>query len=128
MKNNINTSYVTNIKDVKKIYQLENSKCEKINDNKGKELNIINYLIKIIETLPTYDEEQKLIQNYDKKVITILECKEGNYVTASQFFSNQFSDLINRFGDDLLNDNLVIKIIERDVKNSKHKALGLELV
>lgn len=127
MKSNYTTSYNTNLTNAKEIYKLENIDCEKLNDNKGKELTIENFIIKTIEKAPVYDEEQKLVEQYEIKVITILNCKEGNYVTASRFFSNQLIDYINRFGLEEVKD-LKIRVIEKDVKNSKNRALGFELV
>lgn len=128
MKNN--TEIYSNINDKKRIYKIDNANSIKINDIKGKELDIKEFIIKTIMINPEYDEDGKIIKEYEEKLITILVDKEDKtYVTASKFFAHQLQEYIDYFGiDSIKNDGFKIKIIEKSVSNSKNKALGFELV
>lgn len=128
MKNN--TEIFSNIDDKKRIYKIDNANSIKINDIKGEELDIKEFIIKTIIIEPQYDNEQKLVREYEEKQITILvDKKDKSYVTASKFFANQLREYIDYFGiESIEKDGFKIKIIERDVSNSKNKALGFELV
>lgn len=117
----------TTITDSKKIYNLENNVDFKVNDYKGKEIELKDVYIKVLripleEKVKVKDKEY----DYELKKICILVDKEGkSYITASKMFTNQIIDYINMFG---LEEVVKIKIIEKQVKGSDHKALGFELV
>ena len=118
----------TTITDSKKIYNLENNVDFKVNDYKGKEIKLKDVYIKVLR-IPL--EEKKISKDnkeYDyelKKICILVDDKDKSYITASKMFTNQMIDFINMFG---LDEVVEIRIIEKQVKGSDHKALGFELV
>lgn len=123
----------TNITDQKKIFNLESSCDEKINNCKGELIRVKEVLIKIIETPlkePEINEETgEIIKDKEFKKITILiDDNNRSYVTGSKMFTNQMIDYITMFGWQEFEEGLEIKITERSISNSSNKALGFELV
>ena len=120
----------TNIKDTKKIYNLENHVDYKINDVKGEKLRVKEVLIKVIERPleePEVNEETgEIIRDKEyKKICILIDSEDKSYVTASKTFTNQMARYIMQFG---LEEPIDIKINEKSVRNSSNKALGFELV
>jgi L-aspartate oxidase len=75
------------------------------------------------------EETGEVVRDKEYKKVTILIDDNGkSYVTGSKMFTNQMMRYINMFGIGEFEDGLVIKIIEKSVKNSGNKALGFELV
>lgn len=124
----------TTIDDPKMLFNLESVTDYKINDCKGETIKVKDFMIKVIEKElenPIVNEETgEVEQTKEYKKITILIDDEGkSYVTASKMFANQFIKAIQYFGEDRIkNEGLLIKIIDRPIKDSSNKALGFELV
>ena len=114
--------------DIKTLYNLDNGDCDfRLNDCKGQSLRIKNVLIKNFDRF--LDEDGKELEKPINKKVTILIDDQGKtYVTASKIFAIQMLRFINRFGNEAIQNGLDIKIIEREIKGSKNKGLGFELV
>lgn len=127
------TNVFTTITDNRQIFNLENSCDYKLNDCKNEVIRVKDVLIKVIETPmaePEVNEETgEIVRDNEYKKVTILIDDNGkSYVTGSKMFTNQMMRYINMFGIGEFEEGLVIKIIEKSVKNSGNKALGFELV
>ena len=114
--------------DIKRLYNLDNSSCDfKLVDCKGQSLRIVDVLIKNFDKF--HDEEGNLLETPENKKITILIDDQGkSYVTASKIFAIQMLRFIEKFGNEAFSNGLEIKIIEREIKGSKNKGLGFELI
>lgn len=114
--------------DVKTLYNLDNSSCDyKLVDCKGQSMRIVNVLIKNFDKFK--DENGEELETPENKKITILIDDQGKtYVTASKIFAIQMLRFLNRFGNDVVKNGLDIKIIEKEIPNSKNKGLGFELI
>lgn len=127
-----NQQVFTSIKDLKKIFNLDNNCDFKLNDCKGETLRVKDVLVKIIETPldepKVNDETGEIIDSEYKKITILIDDQGKSYVTSSKMFTNQILRYIQMFGlESITKDGLEIKIIERPVKNSSNKALGFEL-
>ena len=130
--NTIQDTY-TNIRDEKKIFNLDTNVDYKLNDCKGQLMRVKEVLIKRFEKVldePIVNEETGEIKETEIKMVTILiDDNNKSYVTASKIFTMQMMRYIQQFGTARMEDEgLEIKIIERSVKGSNNKALGFELV
>lgn len=114
--------------DIKTLYNLDNGDCDfKLNDCKGQSIRVKNILIKNFDRFK--DEDGKELEKPLNKKITILIDDQGKtYVTASKIFAIQMLRFIDRFGNEAIQNGLDIKIIEREIKGSKNKGLGFELI
>lgn len=114
--------------DVKTLYNLDNSSCDyKLVDCKGQSMRIVNVLIKNFDKYK--DENGEELETPENKKITILIDDQGKtYVTASKIFAIQMLRFIARFGNEAITNGLDIKITEKDIKGSKNKGLGFELI
>lgn len=114
--------------DIKTLYNLDNGDCDtRLNDCKGKTIKVKNVLIKSFDKYK--DEDGNDLEVPVNKKVTILIDEAGkSYVTASKIFAIQMLRFINRFGNDAITNGLDIKIIEKEIKGSKNKGLGFELV
>ena len=114
--------------DIKTLYNLDNGDCDyKLNDCKGQSIRVKNVLIKNFDRYK--DEDGKELEEPINKKITILIDDQGKtYVTASKIFAIQMLRFIDRFGNEAIQNGLDIKIIEREIKGSKNKGLGFELI
>lgn len=114
--------------DIKTLYNLDNGDCDfKLNDCKGESIRVMNVLIKSFDRFK--DEDGKDLEvPINKKVTILIDDKGKTYVTASKIFAIQMLRFINRFGNDAITKGLEIKIIEREIKGSKNKGLGFELI
>lgn len=118
----------TTITDTKKIYNLENNVDNKLVDFKGEVIKLKDVYIKVLRIpleIPVKGRDGKEYDYELKKICILVDNEEKSYVTASKMFTNQMIEYINIFG---LENEVNIKIIERQVKGSEHKALGFELV
>lgn len=114
--------------DVKTLYNLDNSSCDyKLVDCKGQSMRIVNVLIKNFDKYK--DENGEELETPENKKITILIDDQGKtYVTASKIFAIQMLRFIGRFGNEAISNGLDIKIVEKEIKGSKNKGLGFELI
>ena len=123
------TIYTTiDASDYKRLYNLDNSDCDfKLNDCKGQSIRVVEVLVKNFDKFK--DEEGKDLEKpINKKVTILIDDQNKTYVTASKIFALQMLRFINRFGNDVIKNCLDIKIIEKDIPNSKNKGLGFELI
>lgn len=114
--------------DIKTLYNLDNSSCDfKLNDCKGQAIRLKDVLIKNFDYYK--DENGEDLETPENKKITILiDDQNKTYVTASKIFAIQMLRFIARFGNDAIKNGLDIKIVEKEIKNSKNKGLGFELI
>ena len=114
--------------DIKTLYNLDNGDCDfKLNDCKGQSIRVKNVLIKNFDRYK--DENGKELENpINKKVTILIDDQNKTYVTASKIFAIQLLRFIDRFGNEAIRNGLDIKIIEREIKGSKNKGLGFELL
>ena len=114
--------------DIKTLYNLDNGDCDyRLNDCKGQAIRVKNVLIKSFDK---YKDEkgEDLEKPINKKVTILIDDQNMTYVTASKMFSIQMLRFIERFGNEAITNGLDIKIIEREIKGSKNKGLGFELI
>lgn len=123
------TIYTTiDASDYKRLYNLDNSDCDfKLNDCKGQSIRVVEVLVKNFDKYKD-DEGKDLEKPINKKVTILIDDQNKTYVTASKIFALQMLRFINRFGNDVIKNGLDIKIIEKDIPNSKNKGLGFELI
>lgn len=114
--------------DYKKLYNLDNGDCDyKLNDCKGQSIRVVDVLIKNFDKFKD-DDGKDLEKSINKKVTILIDDQNKTYVTASKIFAIQMLRFINRFGNDVVKNGLDIKIIEKEIPNSKNKGLGFELI
>ena len=114
--------------DIKTLYNLDNGDCDyKLNDCKGESIRVKNVLIKSFDRYKDEDGKE-LEEPINKKITILIDDQNKTYVTASKIFAIQMLRFINRFGNDAITNGLDIKIIEREIKGSKNKGLGFELI
>lgn len=127
-----NTDVFTTITDGKVLFNLDNHCDYKLNDCKGETIRVTDVLIKVISTPleePELDDNGNVVKDKEIKKVCILIDDEGkSYVTGSKMFSNQMIRYIGYAGIQSIEEGLLIKIIEKDVKGSNNKALGFDLV
>ena len=100
---------------------------EKVMKIQGSAKESLDVLIK--DFYKTKDDKGETLETPERKMITILiDDQDKSYVTASKVFAIQMIKFIDRFGYDIIKNGLEIKIIEKEVRNSKNKALGFELI
>lgn len=114
--------------DIKRLYNLDNSSCDfKLVDCKGQSIKVVDVLIKNFDKF--VDDDGNTLETPENKKITILIDDQGkSYVTASKIFAIQMLRFIEKFGNDAFAQGLDIKIVEREIKGSKNKGLGFELL
>lgn len=127
-----NTDVFTTITDGKVLFNLDNHCDYKLNDCKGETIRVTDVLIKVISTPleePELDDNGNVIKDKEIKKVCILIDDEGkSYVTGSKMFTNQMIRYIGYAGIQSIEEGLLIKIIEKDVKGTNNKALGFDLV
>ena len=114
--------------DIKTLYNLDNGDCDfRLNDCKGQAIRVVDLLIKNFDKYK--DEDGKELEKPINKKVTILIDDQGKtYVTASKMFAIQMLRFVSRFGNEAITKGLDIKIIEKEIKGSKNKGLGFELI
>ena len=127
-----NTDVFTTITDGKVLFNLDNHCDYKLNDCKGETIRVKDVLIKVISTPldePELDDNGNVVKDKEIKKVCILIDDEGkSYVTGSKMFTNQMIRYIGYAGIQSIEEGLLIKIIEKDVKGTNNKALGFDLV
>ena len=114
--------------DIKTLYNLDNGECDfRLNDCKGQAIRVMNVLIKNFDKFKDEDGND-LEKPINKKVTILIDDQNKTYVTASKMFAIQMLRFIERFGNNAFDNGLDIKIIEKEIKGSKNKGLGFELV
>lgn len=114
--------------DIKTLYNLDNGDCDfRLNDCKGESIKVVNVLIKSFDRFKDEDGKE-LDEPINKKVTILIDDNGKTYVTASKIFAIQMLRFINRFGNEAITKGLDIKIIEKEIKGSKNKGLGFELI
>lgn len=115
-------------KDFKTLYNLDNGDCDfKLNDCKGQAIRVKNVLIKNFDK---YKDENgnDLDVPINKKITILIDDQNKTYVTASKIFAIQLLRFIERYGNEPITNGLDIRIIEKEIKGSKNKGLGFELI
>lgn len=123
----------TNIEDKKTIFNLDTNIDYRINDCKGEILRVKQIMIKrFVKDLdePIINPTTGELKDKEIKIVTILiDDANKSYVTGSKQFGLQFIRYIEMFGlEDLENEGLEIRIVEKQVSNSNNKALGFEII
>lgn len=127
---NTKAEVFTNITDNKKIFNLETKVDNLLNDCEGELIRVKEVLIKKYEKPmkePEVDEETgEIIKDKEYTMCCILiDTENKSYATGSKVFTIQMMRYIQMFG---LKEPVEIKIIKKEIQNSKNKALGFELV
>ena len=128
------TEVFTNIKDEKKLFNLENKVDNMLNDCEGELIRVKEILIKRFEKPmkePVINEETGEIEK-DKEIkmsCCIVDDNDVSYATGSKTFIIQlmrYLQMKSRAGKE--NEMFEIKIIKKKVGTSGNKALSFELV
>ena len=114
--------------DIKTLYNIDNGECDfRLNDCKGQSIRVMNVFIKNFDKYK--DEDGNILEKpINKKITILIDDQNKTYVTASKMFAIQMLRFIERFGNLAFEDGLDIKIIEKEIRGSKNKGLGFELV
>ena len=133
-KSNTQVGTFSNIKDSKKLFNLETHVDAKLNDCVGESIRVKEVLIKkYVKQMkePVVDEETgEIIKDTETKIACILIDDTGkSYATGSKTFAYNMVKLLGDYdGEAMLNEGIDIKIIKVDVANSSNKALSFELI
>lgn len=131
---NTKTEIFTNIKDSKKIFNLENNVDYMINDCEGETIRVKKVLIKRYEKPlkePIVNEETGEVLK-DKEIsmsCVLVDEEEKSYATGSKTFIIQlmrYLQMQERMGEQV--EGFDIKIIKKKVGEKGNKALSFELV
>lgn len=137
IKNHTNTQseIYTNIHDKKLLFNLGNKVDFLLNECEGELIRVKGVICKIFRKPmknPVIDEETgEILKDTEVTMSTILVDSEGkSYATGSKMFGIQLMNYIRDFGMGEIEgkEGLTIKIIKKEVNNSKNKALAFELV
>ncbi|MCQ2737289.1 MAG: hypothetical protein MJ224_01625 [archaeon] len=123
-------SVFTTLTDKKKIFNLDNECDFKINECKGKEIELSDVLVKIYQREKEVldDETMEVATEFERSMVCILIDKDDkSYVTASKMFTLQMINYIRDFGKESIKGTK-IKIIEKSISNSSNKCLGFSLL
>lgn len=133
MRNNSDTisEIYTNIKDKKKLFNIQNKVDNLLNDCENKLIRVKGILIKIFRKPlknPIIDEETgEVLKDIETSMSCVLVDNNGiSYATGSKMFSIQLIRYIQDFGMEDFEKGLEIKIVKN--KMNEGKALGFELV
>lgn len=124
----------SNIKDSKKLFNLETHVDQKLNDCVGESIRVKEVLIKrYVKPMkePIVDEETgEVVKDTETKIATILIDDLGkSYATGSKTFAFNMIKLLGDYdGEALLKEGIDIRIIKVPVANSSNKALSFELI
>lgn len=123
------TTYTTiDVSDIKTLYNLDNTPCDfKLNDCKGQAIRVKDVLIKNFDKYKN-DKGEELETPENKKITILIDDQGKTYVSASKIFAIQMLRFIARFGNEVFKAGLDIRIIEKEIPNSKNKGLGFELI
>lgn len=133
MRNNSNTisEIYTNIKDKKKLFNIQNKADNLLNDCENELIRVKGILIKIFRKPlknPIIDEETgEVLKDIETSMSCVLVDDNGiSYATGSKMFSIQLIRYIQDFGMEDFEKGLEIKIVKN--KMNEGKALSFELV
>lgn len=122
---------ITNIKDTKKLYNIDNSEVDALlNDCEGEKIRVVDILIKLYNKPleePKLDEKTGEIIESERTASVILVDDAGKtYATGSKTFAWQLIRLVRDYGEAVISEGLDIEIIKK--KAGQGKALGFKLV
>lgn len=124
----------SNIKDKKKLFNLESHVDSMLNDCVGELIRVKEVLIrkyyKPLET-PIYDEETgEIVKDTELKTSCVLiDDNNKSYATGSKTFIFNMLKLLGDYeGYTMLDEGIEIRVIKVPVANSGNKALSFELV
>ena len=123
----------TNIKDKKKIFNLNSNVDHLLNDYVGEMIRVQDVLIKrYLKPMkePVIDEETgEIVKDKEMSMSVVLVDTEGkSYATGSKVFGIQLMQYLQMFATKEGFDPFEIKIVKKQIKGSSNKALGFELV
>lgn len=131
---NTKTQVITNIKDEKKIFNLENKVDNLLNDCEGELIRVKEVLIKRYEKPlkePVIDEEtgEVIKENEITMSCVLVDDNDKSYATGSKTFAIQimrYLQMATKIGK--ANEPFEIRIIKKKVGDKGNKALSFELV
>lgn len=118
------------IEDPKVLFNLEDHVDFKLNDMEGKEINVVDVVVKTYEKeIPErVNEFTGEIETKERSMVTILiDDTNTSYVTASKLFAMRIIQLVQFYGTDKLHKGVKIRITKTNHKNG-NKKLGFEIV
>ena len=131
---NVDVGTFSNIKDPKKLFNLETHVDKKLNDCVGEAIRIKEVLIKRFTKPmkdPIVDEETgEVLKDTETSISCILIDDQGvSYATGSKTFAFNMIKLLGDYeGEVMLEKGIDIKVIKVPVANSGNKALSFELI
>lgn len=120
----------TTIQDPKILFNLEDHVDFKLNDMEGKEINVVDVVVKTYEKdIPDrLNEFTGEIETKERNMVTILvDDTNTSYVTASKLFAMRIIQLVQFYGTDKIHNGVKIRITKTNHKNG-NKKLGFEIV
>ena len=123
----------TNIKDKKKIFNLNSNVDNLLNDCVGEMIRVQDVLIRrYLKPMkePVIDEETgEIVKDKEMSMSVVLVDTEGkSYATGSKVFGIQLMQYLQMFATKEGFDPFEIRIVKKSIKGSSNKALGFELV
>lgn len=131
---NVDVTTFSNIKDKKKLFNLQSHVDGMLNDMVGESLRVKEVLIRKFEKPlkdPVVDEETgEILKDKEINYSCVLIDEQGkSYATGSKTFIINLMTYLGDFeGSKDLENGIDIKIIKVSVPNSPNKALGFELI
>lgn len=127
------TNIFTNIKDRKKIFNLNSNVDQLLNDCVGEMIRVKEVLIKrYLKSMeePVVDEVTgEILKDKEMTMSVVIVDDEGkSYATGSKVFGIQLMQYLQMFASKEGFEPFEIKIIKKQVKGSSNKALSFELV
>lgn len=127
------TNIFTNIKDRKKIFNLNSNVDHLLNDCVGEMIRVKEVLIKrYLKPMeePVFDEVTgEILKDKEMTMSVVIVDDEGkSYATGSKVFGIQLMQYLQMFASKEGFEPFEIKIIKKQVKGSSNKALSFELV
>lgn len=127
------TNIFTNIKDRKKIFNLNSNVDQLLNDCVGEMIRVKEVLIKrYLKPMkePVVDEVTGEILKDKEMTMSVVIVDDGgkSYATGSKVFGIQLMQYLQMFASKEGFEPFEIKIIKKQVKGSSNKALSFELV
>lgn len=130
---NTKTEVFTNIKDKKRIFNLENKVDALLNDCEGELIRVKEILIKRYEKLlkePIIDDETgEVIKDKEYSMSCVIVDDNGkSYATGSKIFTIELMRYLEIREIEEEEETFEIKIIKKEYGKNKNKALSFELV
>lgn len=126
-------SIYTNIKETKKLFNLESKVDKLLNDCENEKIRIKEVLIKIYKKPMKEPEIDEKTGEILKDIETTMSCvivddNNVSYATGSKMFAIQLMRYIKMFGMQEIEKGLEVKIVKNKMKDSSNKSLGFELL